>query len=612
VAGSVSSYTITITLTTPSDGNDSFLQAIVLASGASQSYNIASSDPADYFKIYVTSGQQISVSLTGLTNDLNIDLYNPSQAFLASSAFGGTNPESINYTAGVSGEHYVRVYPYVAGTVSSYTITITITAISSFINGWVYDNDTGAAISGATVTVTDSGGSTVVTTSTDGSGYFNAGVPGAGPYNLIISKSGYIAYNFYTNNLYFIPPPYNVGGIYLPPSGITGWVYDNDTGAAISGATVTVTDSGGFPVVTISTDGSGYFNTGVTGAGSYNLIISKSGYITYNFYTNNLEFISPPSAVGVNLTPNGITGHVYDNGTYAPISGATVAVTDYYSGALVTTVYTDGNGYFIANVAPYVSYNVTISATGYTSSSYYGIYLTGGYYIGYTYLTSSWYKTPGATVLLVDDDGGFSYETKYANALTNNGVIYDTYSVAIQSGSIFGNGPSSSIMSQYTAVVWLTDATWGGGGTPNTLTADDRANLTTYLNSGGKLFIAGRYVGYNLTYNNPDVAFYNTYLHATYGGERFSLTYFNGVSGDSISGFLASGLPLSGTSIDSFSPTGGATTIFKIVSYGSSYDAGLSYSGTYKLVYTAIGLQDIALQADADILMDNILAFFGL
>jgi hypothetical protein len=215
----------------------------------------------------------------------------------------------------------------------------------------------------------------------------------------------------------------------------------------------------------------------------------------------------------------------------------------------------------------------------------------------------AWSKTSGATVLLIDDDGGNSYQTKYATALTNNGVVYDTYTVLTTTS----NGPPVSVLSLYTAVVWVV-----GNDLSSTLKATDQTTLATYLGTnGGKLFISGRDLGYDI--RNDAGGFYGTYLHATYNADGTGQTMVYGATGNSISGSFASGLAISESNyVDEITPDGSSTAIFSLNSAGGTPKVGLSYSGAYQVVYLSFGFHAIISQADADLLMDKIMSFFGL
>ena len=93
-------------------------------------------------------------------------------------------------------------------------------------------------------------------------------------------------------------------------------------------------------------------------------------------------------------------------------------------------------------------------------------------------------------VLLVDDDNSINYPgdftdvtSYFTDALTAAGYTYDVYEV----NSIGGNGPDAATMSAYPAVIWSCGESWN---LDQTLTATDEANLATYLDGGGNLFLS--------------------------------------------------------------------------------------------------------------------------
>ncbi|KPL17649.1 MAG: hypothetical protein AMJ92_11475, partial [candidate division Zixibacteria bacterium SM23_81] len=83
-------------------------------------------------------------------------------------------------------------------------------------------------------------------------------------------------------------------------------------------------------------------------------------------------------------------------------------------------------------------------------------------------------------VLVIDDDLGH-WEIPYQDALTNNGIGYNTWEVSTQ------GSPPTSVLNKYQAVVWET-----GEDATNTLTAEDEDNLMAYLNNGGSLFLSSK------------------------------------------------------------------------------------------------------------------------
>ena len=95
-----------------------------------------------------------------------------------------------------------------------------------------------------------------------------------------------------------------------------------------------------------------------------------------------------------------------------------------------------------------------------------------------------------ADVLLVDDDGSSwvtftDVRSYFTNALTANGYSYDVFDVTTEGG----NGPDAATMAGYGAVIWFTGECWQNS---QTLTATDEANLATYLDGGGRLFLSAQ------------------------------------------------------------------------------------------------------------------------
>jgi hypothetical protein len=200
-------------------------------------------------------------------------------------------------------------------------------------------------------------------------------------------------------------------------------------------------------------------------------------------------------------------------------------------------------------------------------------------------------------VLLVDDDAGLSYQTYYANALTANGYAYDTWTVYSQ------GSPTLSKLQQYSIVVWLT-----GNDYSTTLTSTDESNLTSYLNGGGKLFISGQDIGYDIRSDS----FYGTYLHATYKVDDTNVTTLAGaglLAGVSLN--IAGGDGANNQSYPSEIGLGsGATGIADYT--GTTYTwGGLSYSGTYKVVYYSFGFEALNSATMRNTVMQKVIAWLG-
>lgn len=202
---------------------------------------------------------------------------------------------------------------------------------------------------------------------------------------------------------------------------------------------------------------------------------------------------------------------------------------------------------------------------------------------------------PGPGILLVDDDAGSSYQTYYATALTTLGRTYDTWTVS-SSGS-----PSAATLQQYPIVIWLT-----GNDYTSTLSSTDETNLTTYLNGGGKLFISGQDIGYDI---NTDTFFAN-YLHATYIADDTNVTTLTGydiMSGADVT--ITGGDGASNQTYPSAIGLGaGAVGLYDYT--GTTYTWGaLRWAGAYRVVYFSFGFEGISAAATRATVMGNVLTW---
>ncbi|MCA9726349.1 MAG: hypothetical protein KC729_01620, partial [Candidatus Eisenbacteria bacterium] len=102
-------------------------------------------------------------------------------------------------------------------------------------------------------------------------------------------------------------------------------------------------------------------------------------------------------------------------------------------------------------------------------------------------------------ILAIDDDQNGTYETDLVGAITAGGYLYKTFTVGPYNDS---DGPDLATMNQYDGVIWQT------GFTPRTLTDNDLAALSSYLDMGRKLYLQS--MDY-LTYDGTK-PFTSTYL----------------------------------------------------------------------------------------------------
>jgi subtilisin family serine protease len=216
--------------------------------------------------------------------------------------------------------------------------------------------------------------------------------------------------------------------------------------------------------------------------------------------------------------------------------------------------------------------------------------IDGGYLTTFTFKLSV-----GAHLLLVADDEGFGAEASYVEALDALGVSYDVWDHG-KAGT-----PPASVLMRYNTVVWMCEWTFPS------LDSLDRSSLGQYLDSGGKLFLSGQDIGWDLSASSQDYlneyavskgaskTFYETYLKSSYAADAAGVSTLTGVPGDTLGGGISFTRFQPGRSAqeqfpDVINPTGGSVPVFNYSggSYAGSAGA-IRFSGSYKLVNFAFG-----------------------
>lgn len=151
-----------------------------------------------------------------------------------------------------------------------------------------------------------------------------------------------------------------------------------------------------------------------------------------------------------------------------------------------------------------------------------------------------------ADVLLVDDDNSYNYPVDFTDvvsyftaALDANGYTYTIFEVA----SVGGDGPDAATMADYPVVIWFTGESWQLN---QTLTPNDEANLATYLDGGGNLFLSGQdyfYDRYPSAGSFSPGQFPYDYLGVTYvSQDLWGIYYPSTGSCDGMAGSVADGM----------------------------------------------------------------------
>ena len=232
------------------------------------------------------------------------------------------------------------------------------------VQGTVTDSN-GAAVSGATCTVTTPDTKAIFTDTTDNEGdFYITNIPENNLLPLQISKTGYLtittSISIIADQITQVPTSQTV----LPPStgtgNVTGTVSEATNGTAIEGAVVSI----GTSQATSSSTGV-YSLTGIT-SGNQTIGAVKSGYENYSSTVNVIDNSTVTHDIGMTLNaPQPGKGHVKGKVVDAngnALSGVTVT-------AGTTTTATDSNGdYTLMNLDPGQT-TLSFAKTGYDDAS---------------------------------------------------------------------------------------------------------------------------------------------------------------------------------------------------------------------------------------------------
>lgn len=235
-----------------------------------------------------------------------------------------------------------------------------------------------------------------------------------------------------------------------------------------------------------------------------------------------------------------------------------------------------------SNTANPFVFSVSATTIAHYTTFYLDIIADGGYSVvdSFTIIIG----TP--TILLIDDDGGDCYETCYSDIL-----IPEIWDVAIK------GCPTSDVLQAYQSVIWFT-----GDDRENSLTADEQSVIASFLDKGGRLFICGQNIAYDLDGDGSasDSLFLANCLHAQFHADSSNATVVLGITGDPISSGLMMSLaktPMgegNKTAPDLINAIAPEEVIAKYVPGMAA--AGIKYENAAtgaRLVYLAFGIEKI-------------------
>ncbi len=204
----------------------------------------------------------------------------------------------------------------------------------------------------------------------------------------------------------------------------------------------------------------------------------------------------------------------------------------------------------------------------------------------------------------------FDYAVQAAEAIEHadiNMSVSTTSNEPVESGLVN--------LSSYAAVIWLSGEE---SSTNDTFSALEQSRVQAYLSAGGKLFVSGAEIGWDLDQLNNGRSFYNNVLRADYVADDAATYQVSGVAGGIFQGL---GFSFDNGTLfynvdfpDVIAPLGGAVSVL-------SYSGGIG--GTAAIAYQAVGpgthvvnfgfpFETINSASARDQVMARVLDYFGI
>ncbi len=231
----------------------------------------------------------------------------------------------------------------------------------------------------------------------------------------------------------------------------------------------------------------------------------------------------------------------------------------------------------------------------------------------------------GKRILIVDgfdrtqSSGSWHEPAHYFAALHGMSISANGYGFDCAANDALLDG--SVKLQDYDAVFWLL----GDESTADeTFSSDEQDLVKQYLEAGGKFFVSGSEIAWDLDRDNSssgstaaDEAFLHNYLKADYAADDANVYHVQGVAGSIFEGlqFQYGSQPYVEDYPDVIRTYGGSTAALKY--QGTGQIAAIQYEGTFgngtmpgKLVYLAFPFETIQTKEARDQLMNRVLSFF--
>ncbi|MEN0110275.1 MAG: fibronectin type III domain-containing protein, partial [Planctomycetota bacterium] len=331
-------------------------------------------------------------------------------------------------------------------------------------------------------------------------------------------------------------------------------------------------------------------------------VTNAPGEVTLN-WTADLPFGAVDGPATGFMVYASTNGHGFDGGTYVPggsttthtITGLTAGETYYFR---VAAVNVGGQGDFSEMVAVKPSAAPT------------SVLIVNGFdRLSDDLVPAESFRGTSNTVDRVRprDANSYGYALEVAEAITSSGA---TPTISTASNEAIADG--SIALADYDAVVWIAgqESTFD-----DTFTVTEQTRVSQYLAGGGKLFVSGSEIGWDLDAQGAGAAFYNNTLRANYVADDANSNQVDGAAGglfDGVEvGFGGSDAAYAVEFPDSITPSGGSTVA---MTYSNGATAAVRYenAGTgEQLVMLAFPFESIDTAAGRTLVMERVLAEFG-
>ncbi|MCP4589938.1 MAG: hypothetical protein GY842_04280 [bacterium] len=200
----------------------------------------------------------------------------------------------------------------------------------------------------------------------------------------------------------------------------------------------------------------------------------------------------------------------------------------------------------------------------------------------------------------------YGYARTFAEALDAIGVAFDWCSNEALRDDDVDPAP-------YQAVIWQSGEESTGD---DTFDSVEQSRLTTYLSGGGKLFVSGAEIGWDLDHLGNGTSFYNNYLKASYSADDAGTYTAASVAGSIFDG-IGSFTFDDGSTIynvdypDVITPSGGSAAALSYVG-GTGGSAGVTYDGAFRLVHFGFPFETITDSLHRVNVMAAVIDFFDI